>query len=146
MHSMIGVVVVYVRSTTVPGDVHSGDFVLRGDAKQAEPVQQPEEGSHGDRHPARDAQNFDDLRAEQLASASHEQPVGPVAGPAVNFQDVVLFSEEAHKEHTPGAASSVQLGGFQRVVVVQASWRITRTGIRMCMINTLENGIPWMGQ
>jgi hypothetical protein len=74
------------------------------------------------------------------------QPVGPVAGPAVNFQDVVLFSEEAHKEHTPGAASSVQLGGFQRVVVVQASWRITRTGIRMCMINTLENGIPWMGQ
>lgn len=129
MHSVIGAVLVDVRRTTVPGDVHSRNFVLGGDAQQVESLQQPEEGHHGGCYPARDYQDFDDLRSQQLAAASHEQPVGPVASAAVDLQNVVLLGEEAHEDQPPGAASAVQLGGFQRIVVVQASWRMTETAI-----------------
>lgn len=112
MHPVIGVVVVDVRRTTMPSDVHSSDFVLRRDAQQAESSQQPKERRHCGRHPTSDAQDFEDLRGEELASAAHEEPMGSAAIAAVNFQNVVLLGEEAHKEHTPGATASVQLRGF----------------------------------
>ena len=134
-HGVLGSVLGNVRRASVSSHVHTRHLVLGGDAQQAELVQGKKQRAHRHTNPPEDHQDLDDLGCEQLATASHEQTVWSVAVATVNFQDVMFLREESNEENTPRSAPAMELGGFQRVVKMQASYKFTITKtIRECQL------------
>lgn len=99
-----------VSSSTVPGDVHAGDLVFGGNSEQPELVQDQKQRAHGCRHPACDDKNLNDLGGQELASATHEEAVGPIGEIIVHLLHIVLLGEEADENEAPSPAPTVELG------------------------------------